>query len=135
MSVPLAAQVFSESMYTAHLVYKLIFPEKFENENDMTFEFVRDIDKLFDSLNSVLLKKTLPNKLNYATSSTSKHKKFLNKMLNNFEMIKFEYKKPDCIKGFLITINSVLQGSNMVVTYFLRQRNSKMKFGKFILLS
>lgn len=109
MSVSLAVQVFSESMYTAHLVYKLIFPEKFENKNDMTFEFVRDVDKLFDSLNSVLLKKTLPNKLNYAISSTSEHKKFLNEMLNNFKMIKFEGQKPDCIKGFLITINSVLQ--------------------------
>lgn len=109
MSISLAAQVFSESMYTAHLVYKLIFPEKFENINDMTFEFVRDIDKLFDSLNSVLLKKTLPNKLNYAISSTSEHKKFLIEMLNNLKMIKFEDQKPDCINGFLIRINSVLQ--------------------------
>lgn len=95
MSVSLAAQVFSESMYTAYLVYKLIFPEKFENENDMTFEFVRDIDKLFDSLNSILKKSTLSNKLNYAISSTSEHKKFLNEILNNFEMIKFESQKPD----------------------------------------
>lgn len=109
MSVSLAAQVFSESMYTAYLVYKLIFPEKFEEKNDMTFEFVRDIDKLFDSLNSVLLKKSLPNKLNYAISSTSEHKKFLNEMLNNFKMIKFEGQKPDCIQGFLLTINTVLQ--------------------------
>lgn len=83
----MSAQVFSESMYTAHLIYKLIFLEKFENKNNMTFEFVRDVDKLFDSLNSVL-KKTLSNKLNYAISSTSEYK--LNKMLNNFEMIKFE---------------------------------------------
>lgn len=35
MSVSLAVQVFSEFMYIAHLVYKLIFPEKFENKNDM----------------------------------------------------------------------------------------------------
>lgn len=90
MSVSFVAQVFSEFIYTAHLVYKLIFPEKFENKNDMTFEFVRDIDKLFDSLNSVLLKKILPNKLNYAISNISEHKKFLNEMLNNFEIIKFE---------------------------------------------
>lgn len=78
----------------------------------MTFEFVRDVDKLFDSLNSVLLKKTLPNKLNYAISSTSEHKKFLNEILNNFKIIKFEGQQPDCIKGFLITINSVLQLAN-----------------------
>lgn len=66
----------------------------------MTFEFVRDIDKLFDSLNSVLLKKTLPNKLNYAISSTSEHKKFLNKMLNNFKIMKFEGQSQIVFKVF-----------------------------------
>lgn len=75
MKVKYAAQVFSESMYTAMLCYKTIYPEKFSNEST-TAELILDIDKLFDSVNSNLLKRPTLPKLNYVISKNSEHADF-----------------------------------------------------------
>jgi len=111
MKVSLATQIFSESMYTAYLVYKTMFPDYFrKDDNNTTLEFIIDMDKLFDTLNSSLKKKTVPNKLNYAITKDSEHIQFLKNMSEALEKSKFEIgPQPACIKGFILTINSVLQ--------------------------
>lgn len=111
MKVSYVTQVFSNSMYTALLVYKTMFPENFEKESDMTAIFLRDVDKLFDSLNSSLINKSLPHKLNYAISANSEHLNFLKEMydvLSHCKILNIS-RIPPCIRGFMLTINGVLQ--------------------------
>lgn len=67
-----------------------MFPEKFSQDNDKTSEFVNDIDKLFDSLNSRLASKNIPNKMNYAISKDSEHRPFLQQMYINLKECKFQ---------------------------------------------
>lgn len=110
MKVSLATQIFSESMYTAYLVYKTMFSEYFRKDNDTILQFIIDMDKLFDTLNSSLKKRTVPNKLNYAITKETDHTEFLQNILEASEKSRFEIgPQPACRKGFLLTINSVLQ--------------------------
>ncbi|XP_044740044.1 uncharacterized protein LOC123301372 [Chrysoperla carnea] len=116
MSVSLAAQVFSKSMYTAHLVYTTIDASNFP-EDDTTGKMIWDLDRLFDSLNSRLERPILESleKLNYAISKDSKHHEFLRNMIDKLDKSSFVQNKdsdkarPPCLNGFKITINSVLQ--------------------------
>jgi hypothetical protein len=114
MSVSLAAQVFSDSMYTAYLVYTTIESNLFPAD-DTTGQLVIDMDKLFDCLNSRLERKTIDKKLNYAISKDSDHHQFLNDMINKLDACYFipnkatDKKRPPCLQGLNITINSILQ--------------------------
>lgn len=52
----------------------------------------------------------MPNKLNYAITKDTEHIKFLQNILEALEKSRFEIgPQPTCRKGFLLTINSVLQ--------------------------
>jgi hypothetical protein len=56
MTVSLATQIFSYTMFNAYLAYKIMRPEEFNCvQTDTTAEFWLDLDKLFDTLNSSLL--------------------------------------------------------------------------------
>jgi hypothetical protein len=116
MTVSLATQIFSYTMFNAYLAYKIMRPEEFNCvQNDTTAEFLLDIDKLFDTLNSNLLQPTNCKKLNYAITETFGHIQFLHDMLSYLADSKFEIKNsnhkalPPCINGMKITINSILQ--------------------------
>jgi len=110
MKVSLATQFFSESMYTAYLVYKTMFSDYFRKDNDTTLQFIIHMDKLFETLNSSLKKKTVLNKLNYAITKDTEHTEFLQNMLEALTKSRFQIgPQPACRKGFLLTINSVLQ--------------------------
>lgn len=110
MKVSLATQVFSESMYTALLVYKTMFPTEFPEKDDKTLDFIKDIDKLFDCMNSSLSRPTVPNKLNFAISENSGHADFMLSMLETLQSAKFvDTKQPPCLKGLKLSTNAVLQ--------------------------
>jgi hypothetical protein len=56
MTVSLATQIFSYTMFNAYLAYKIMRLEEFNCvQNDTTADFLLDMDKLFNTLNSSLL--------------------------------------------------------------------------------
>lgn len=108
MKVRYAAQVFSESMYTAMLCYQTIYPEKFSKEST-TAQLILDMDKLFDSVNSNLLKKPSMPKFNYAINKNSEHADFLRNIKHTLTSIVFINKKnPPSINGWILSIESLL---------------------------
>lgn len=109
MKVSLAAQVFSESMYTAYRVYNHFLPQHFDEQFAATLEFVLDIDRTFDSLNSSMIRKPVSNKFRYAITENSEHISVLQNMAQKIENARFDGHKPACLKGLVLTINAVLQ--------------------------
>lgn len=101
MSVSLAAQVFSKSMYIAHLVYNTIDASIFP-EDDTTGKLIWDMDRLFDSLDSKL-ERPIPDsleKLNYAISKDSKHHEFLKSIVDKLDKSYFVKNKDSEVPVF-----------------------------------
>ncbi|XP_064470687.1 uncharacterized protein LOC135385340 [Ornithodoros turicata] len=124
MKVKLAAHIFSNhvaaSMFTLSTFHQLP-PEAIH-----TARFVERVDRLFDTLNSSHLHgKT---KYSSAIQQGSAHKDFLLECLSEFEKITVLGCKrpPPCIRGFCLTMTSVLQLSedlrNYGIQYLLTRR-------------
>ncbi|KAF2887988.1 hypothetical protein ILUMI_18184 [Ignelater luminosus] len=107
MKVKYAAQIFSDSMSVALLVLKHL--GVLDNGSEQTSISVKDMDSLFDCLNSLKLDED-NIKLRYAMTEHSPHTKILEEMKQAFQDCKFiGAKRPACLKGWQITIASVLQ--------------------------
>lgn len=97
MKVKFATQFFSHSVHTAMVVLQAL--NEIDAYSKYTAEFVEDIDKLFDCVNSSSLNKH-GYKLRYAMSESSPHEKHLIEMKENFKKCKFLIsKRPACLKG------------------------------------
>jgi hypothetical protein len=96
MKVKYATQIFSDAMSVALLVMKhlgIVGPD-----SEATSVFVKDMDTIFDCLNSLQLK-TNKIKMRYGISEHSPHEKVMSDMYKKFESARFVgAKRPPCFK-------------------------------------
>jgi hypothetical protein len=86
MKVKYATQIFSDAMSVALLVMKhlgIVGPD-----SEATSVFVKDMDTIFDCLNSLQLK-TNKIKMRYGISEHSPHEKVMSDMYKKFESARF----------------------------------------------
>lgn len=106
MKVKRAAQVMSATVSLALLV--LMSLNAIPATAKSTAEFLDRMDKLFDCLNSSVIKKK-GQKLRYAISETSEHHQFLQESLQWIPYWKFKGRRqPHTIEGWQVTIKGVL---------------------------
>lgn len=107
MKVKFAAQVLSESVSVAMSV--MISLGKLPATAKSTADFIENIDKLFDCLNSKTATASTPGKMNYALSATSEHLAFLREAIKWISCWRFDSpRQPHTIRGWLVTIQAAL---------------------------
>ena len=109
MKVNLAAQVLSHTVAAG--ICTLIRTGYFEEKVQQTAIFIKEIDSIFNSMNSSLRYSPKPN----GNALTSENVNYLNHGINLFtNLIPKNGRKLPCIKGWIITLKSTLNLYNEI---------------------
>lgn len=96
-------------MHTAYRVYRHFLPHHFEEEFESTLEFILNMNRTFDCLNSSILRKPVSNKLRYTIMENSKHISFLKEISKKLKNARFDGHTSAHLKGFVLTTNAIIQ--------------------------
>ena len=138
MKVKLAAQVFSSSVADALEFLRVDCDHFSQRENAATVTFVRNIDRLFDILNShspfaVGFKAALHcDNMRYWTECLSKLRDYISALKTVDGTLLLNHRRKTAFMGFIISINSVIGLATELLTrdvnpfkYFLTYKLSQ----------